>query len=136
MTYLPSYFYGTNLQVLLCVSRSMENRNTGNTATIYNATDADLRKIIFEHDRVIVKFIDAACPICEKLAPLFESLSRSDKYKSVLFLKMDAKENPVSSKEVKISGTPFIAIYKTGLLLNCGLVSDKQEIEDMLQQLL
>src|SRR5690606_26112763 len=122
----PELLAVTNLQGLLCVTKAMENRTTGNTATILNATDADLRKIIFEHDRVIVKFIDDACQICQELAPSFEAFARSEIYKSVLFLKMNAKENPVSSKEVKVSGTPFVAIYKSGLLLYCGLVSDKQ----------
>jgi len=104
--------------------------------TIQNATDADLRRLVFERDHVIVKFIDRECAICKSLAPSFEDLSRSPIYNDVLFLRMDAKENPVSLKEVRFSKAPFIATYKKGILQECGLVSSRNEIEEMLENLL
>ena len=110
--------------------------NTGNMTTIHNATDADLRQLVFERDYVIVKFIDKECNICKALAPSFEDFARQTTYKDILFLKMDAIENPVSLKEVKYSGAPFIATYKKGVLKDCGLVSTKEEIGDMLKRLL
>ncbi|MEJ8757268.1 protein disulfide isomerase family protein [Pontibacter sp. H259] len=104
--------------------------------TIQNATDADLRQLVYERDHVIVKFIDQKCTICKSLAPSFEELARSSMYKQVLFLRMDAKENPVSLKEVKFSKAPFIATYKKGVLRDCGLVSSKEEILEMLERLM
>ncbi|MBC5772680.1 thioredoxin [Pontibacter sp. KCTC 32443] len=104
--------------------------------SIHNATDADLRQLVFKKDHVIVKFIDEECKICKALAPSFESLALLPKYKEVLFLRMDAKVNPVSSKEVKFSSSPFIATYKKGILLDCGVVTDIQGITEMLDRLL
>ena len=109
---------------------------TGIMTTIQNATDADLRQLVFEHEHVIVKFIDQECSICKSLAPSFEELSRLPNYNEVLFLRMDAKENPVSLKEVQFSRAPFIATYKKGILQDCGLVSSKAEILEMLERLL
>ena len=110
--------------------------NTANMTTIHNATDADLRQLVFEREHVIVKFIDQNCEICRALAPSFEELSRLPEYNEVLFLKMDAKENPVSLKEVKFSSAPFIATYKKGILKDCGIVNNKTEITSMLERLL
>lgn len=104
--------------------------------TIRYATDADLRQLLFQQDHVIVKFIDKECRICRELAPSFEELARNPAYNEVLFLRMDATENPVSRKEVKYSGSPFIATYRKGVLLDCGLVNTREEVTGMLQRLL
>ncbi|WP_238395768.1 thioredoxin family protein [Pontibacter pudoricolor] len=109
---------------------------TGRMTTIYYATDADLRQLVFQQERVIVKFTDQNCRICKALEPSFEALARHAKYADVLFLKMDAKENPVSRKEVQFSSTPFIATYRKGVLKDCGLVNSEEEITSMLDKLL
>ncbi len=104
--------------------------------TINNATDHDLRQLLFTRDNVIVKFIDKDCAICQQLAPSFEELAQSPLYAEVLFLRMDARENPVSSKEVKFSKAPFIVTYKKGVIQDCGLVNTEEEINELLQKLI
>lgn len=108
----------------------------GNTVSIHNASDADLRQLLYKNDYVIVKFTDKECRVCQELAPSFEEMSKEAEYKDVLFLRMDSTENPVSRKEVKINGTPFIATYKKAVLLDCGLVSTRDGISAMLNKLL
>lgn len=102
---------------------------------IKNATDTDLRSLLYQHDRVLVKFIDTECEICKTLAPSFEGFARDPRYKNILFLRMDARENPVSRQEVKFSKAPFIATYKKGVLKDCGIVSTREEMGDMLERL-
>ncbi|WP_242919950.1 protein disulfide isomerase family protein [Pontibacter liquoris] len=98
-------------------------------------TDDDLRSIIYKYDHVIVKFVDAQCPICKELEPTYRKLAESPAYKDVRFLRMQASENPVSSRQVRLTGTPFIATYYKGLLQACGLVKTAGELEEMLQDL-
>lgn len=105
-------------------------------SAITNATDADLRQLVYKREHVIVKFIDKECEICKELAPSFEELAELPQYKDVLFLRMDAKENPVSLQEVRYSRSPFMATYKKGVLLDCGSVSTQEEITDLLSRLL
>lgn len=105
-------------------------------AIVKESDDLELRTLIHSHDQVIVKFIDDKCEICKELAPKYEEMANEKKYKSILFLRIDAKENPVSSKEVKVSGTPFFAIYKKGRLIECGLIEEASGIKHMLEQLL
>lgn len=103
---------------------------------VIESSDKELRIIIYDRPRVMVKFIDEDCRICKLLAPSFEKFSTDPLYSGVTFLRMHASENPVSSKEVKLSGTPFFATYKHGILIDCSLLSTEAEVESMLGKLL
>ncbi|QHL88512.1 thioredoxin [Nibribacter ruber] len=103
---------------------------------ITTSSDAELRSIIFEKERVIVKFTDENCNVCKQLAPSMEKFSDDPKYQGITFLRMEASENPVSSKEVKLTGTPFFATYFNGTLKNCGLLSTEHEVKELLDSLL
>ncbi|WP_299826313.1 thioredoxin family protein [uncultured Pontibacter sp.] len=102
---------------------------------ILESDDKHLRQLIFEKPRVIVKFIDESCPVCEQLAPTFEKLANDTTYSDITFVRMHANQNPVSSQEVKLKGTPFFATYLNGTLQECGLLSSEMEIRQMLQKL-
>ncbi|MFC5271277.1 thioredoxin family protein [Adhaeribacter terreus] len=103
---------------------------------IKNATDKELRKLIFENPKVSVKFTKTDCPICERMSKTYLKLSDQARYKDIIFLLMDASENPVSSQEVHLTGTPFFAIYKNGVLATCNLISNENELEELLNELL
>ncbi|GAB3194171.1 thiol-disulfide isomerase/thioredoxin [Pontibacter aydingkolensis] len=102
---------------------------------ILECDDNHLRQLIFEKEKVIVKFIDETCPICQRLAPTFTKLASQPLYSDVTFVRMHASQNPVSSKEVKQKGTPFFATYLNGTLQECGLLSSEEEIKQLLQRL-
>ncbi|MEJ8801266.1 thioredoxin family protein [Pontibacter sp. H249] len=102
---------------------------------IIESNDNHLRQLIFEKDKVIVKFVDETCPVCERLAPSFNKLSVDSRFSDITFVRMHASQNPVSSKEVKLKGTPFFAIYLNGTLQECGLLSSEEEIKQLLQKL-
>lgn len=104
--------------------------------TVTDINDDKLRKLIFEKDRMIVKFTDANCPVCEKLSPRFKALSLEPQYATIMFARMCASENPVSSQEVKLSGTPFFATYHSGTIQECGIVDTEEGIRAMLMRLL
>jgi thiol-disulfide isomerase/thioredoxin len=103
---------------------------------IPDATDADLRFLTYKHKYVIAKFIDEDCTVCQTLAPSFQRFADDAAYQDVLFLRIDASENPVYSKEVKLSGTPFFATYKDSIIQRCGLVETEQGIKVLLDKLL
>lgn len=103
---------------------------------VIEATDDDLRTIIFDYPRVIVKFVTEDCTVCKELQPFYQGCAESPKYAEITFVRMDAKENPVSSREVALTGTPFFAAYKAGILLYCSLVSTEEGVENVLKKLL
>ena len=102
---------------------------------IVESNDEDLRQLIFEKDKVIVKFVDEACAVCRQLAPSFAKFAASPAYRGITFVQMHASENPVSSQEVKLTGTPFFASYRSGTLRECGLVTTEAEIKSLLDKL-
>lgn len=103
--------------------------------TIVESNDEDLRQLIFEKEKVIVKFVDEACAVCKQLAPSFTKFASNPAYSDVTFVRMHASQNPVSSKEVKLTGTPFFASYRNGTLRECGLVTTEEEIKTLLNKL-
>ncbi|MBF9254560.1 thioredoxin [Pontibacter sp. 172403-2] len=103
---------------------------------IDEVTDKDLRMLVYKHDFVMVKFIDDDCPVCKELAPAYHDFILDHTYKDVQFMRMNAVENPVSRRQVSLTGTPFIATYYKGRLQECGLVTTASQIKDMLDRLL
>ncbi|MBK0403291.1 thioredoxin family protein [Adhaeribacter sp. BT258] len=102
---------------------------------IKEATDQELRNLIFENPKVIVKFTKTDCPVCERMGRTYLKLSNQARYNDVVFLRMEASENPVSSQEVHLTGTPFFATYKNSVLATCKLISDEKELEELLTEL-
>ncbi|AKQ46743.1 thioredoxin [Rufibacter radiotolerans] len=103
---------------------------------IQTSSDNELRSIIFAKDRVIVMFVDDNCQICKALAPAYKKFSENPTYQDITFLQLDSSENPVSSQEVKLSGTPFFAIYYKGTLRDCALLSTEEKVRKYLDKLL
>jgi hypothetical protein len=102
---------------------------------IQDTNDEGLRLLIFDYPKAIVKFTKKDCVVCERMGKTYQLLSEQKEYNNILFLRMDASENPVSSQEVHLSGTPFFAIYRKGKLEECRLISDAEELKEMLDQL-
>jgi hypothetical protein len=66
----------------------------------------------------------------------YKKLSEDPKFQDITFLLMDSDENPVSSQEVHLTGTPFFAIYQKGFLSKCQLIDKEADLEDFLHELL
>jgi len=104
--------------------------------SVQPTNDAGLRTLIYQTPKVIVKFTKKDCPVCLRLWKHYLNLSQQPKYKDILFLVIDAAENPVSSKSVHMSGLPFFAIYLNARLKECTLISTEPVLEELLESLL
>lgn len=104
--------------------------------TILESNDNELRQLIFKKPKVVVKFTDEECPVCKIMSPKFRSMASEAAYKDITFIRMNARENPVSNKEVKMTGTPFFAVYRAGKLVDCGIAASEEELRAMLRKLL
>ena len=103
---------------------------------LQDATDTDLRQIVYGHRCVLVKFVDADCTVCQALAPHLTHFANDPQYAHVLFLRLNAAENPVAAKSVTFTKAPFIAAYCEGRLVNCETVLTEGRIEEILQEYL
>ncbi len=106
------------------------------STSVQPTNDAGLRTLVYENPKVIVKFTKKDCSVCIRMWKHFLKLSQEAKYQDILFLMVDAAENPVSSKSVFMSGKPFFAIYQNALLKECTLASEETELDALLERLL
>lgn len=103
---------------------------------LQEATDTDLRQLIYSHRFVLVKYVDADCIVCQALAPHLGGFAQDPRYAHVLFLRLNAGENPVAAKSVSFTKAPFIAAYRDGRLLHCETVLTAGRIEEILREYL
>ena len=103
---------------------------------LQDATDTDLRQLIYSQECVLVKYVDDDCTVCKTLAPHLEQFANDPRYAHILFLRLNAAENPVAVREVEFTKAPFVAAYRNGRLMHCETVLTEQRVEKILQEYL
>ena len=74
---------------------------------VIKSTDADFNELITSNSRVVVKFFANWCGSCRLFTPKFNRISDKPEYKDVLFLDINAEENPGARKFAGVSNLPF-----------------------------
>jgi hypothetical protein len=72
---------------------------------------------------------------CQELYPEYEKLSRLDKYKDILFVRIDADENLIAKKIIEKDVFSFMCLYKQGLLVESQTISSPEDIIEALDKL-
>lgn len=92
---------------------------------------------VAENDRVILKYHTNDCgKPCIDFIPIFEGLSNDERYKGIIFLVIDADNNPTAKQYILDKQQPVITIYHKGLLLDSRHASTKEGVEELLAELL
>lgn len=94
--------------------------------------DSEFKKLLTENSAVVVKYYANWCGNCKLFAPKYKRVSNEDEYSNVLFLDVNAEENPEARKAAGVDNLPFLAVFKDGELVE-GSASSK---EDYLRELL
>ncbi|NP_001187021.1 thioredoxin [Ictalurus punctatus] len=63
---------------------------------------------------VVVDFTATWCGPCQKIGPIFETLSKSEDYQNVVFLKVDVDDAADVSSHCDIKCMPTFHFYKNG----------------------
>lgn len=104
---------------------------------VIETTDSYLFLQVAENDRVILKYHTNACgQPCVDFIPVYQSISEDPLYKDVLFLVIDADNNPVAKKRILDKKQPVITIYYKGQLLDSRHAATKEGVQTLLEELL
>ena len=103
---------------------------------VKHTTDADLLFEVATHERVILKYFSETCGgPCFRLLPLYEMLSRNEKYNNIAFYRINADFNPVALKLILARKQPLMAIYHKGMLIDCKTIDSEDEIVGLIEKL-
>jgi len=85
--------------------------------------------------KVVVKFFADWCGSCKLFAPKFKRLSADERFKGILFVEVNAEQNPEARKQAGVNTLPYFAVYKDGKLVD-GLSSSKEEaVVELIQKI-
>jgi thioredoxin 1 len=104
---------------------------------VNETTDAFLFLQVSENDLVILKYHTDDCGAsCIEFIPIYEEISNDPKYKHVIFLTINAENNPMAKRRILDKRQPVITIYSKGRLLDSRHASTREGVEALLQELL
>lgn len=104
---------------------------------VIETTDSFLFLQVAENDRVILKYHTNECgQPCVDFIPIYKSISEDPMYKDVIFLVIDADNNPMAKKRILDKKQPVITIYYKGQLLDSRHASTREGVEILLEELL
>jgi thioredoxin 1 len=104
---------------------------------VSETTDAFLFLQVAENDLVILKYHTDDCGrVCMDFIPIYEELSNDSRYSKVIFLTINAENNPVAKRRILDRQQPVITIYSKGRLLDSRHTATKEGVEALLQELL
>ncbi len=99
------------------------------------ATDADFQSYIGSNERVIVKYFAGWCGSCKLFSPKFRRMSEEEKNKNILFLDIDAENNPEARKTAGVSNLPFFATFVNGDILKADFTAKEETVEKMIEEI-
>ena len=93
---------------------------------VLNVNDIEFKEKLSGSDKVVVKFYADWCGSCKLFSPKFKRISENEQYKEILFLEVNAEDNEEARKLAGVDNLPYLAVFKSGILLE-GSASSKEE---------
>jgi thiol-disulfide isomerase/thioredoxin len=102
---------------------------------VTKTNDSEFLTLIANHPKVVVKYYADWCGSCRLFAPKYKKLSEKEEYTDVLFLDVNAEENPEARKFGGVNNLPFFAVIKDGNLMAGDTTAKEEGVEKMIQML-
>jgi thioredoxin 1 len=103
--------------------------------SLQQATDTDFKELLSRHPKVVVKYYADWCGSCKLFAPKFRRIASDESNNDILFLDVDAENNPEARKMANVDNLPFFATFTNGQLLEGSATSKEDVFLGMIQKL-
>lgn len=100
------------------------------------STDSDFSQLIQQHEKVVVKYFANWCGTCRLFSPKYKKISEKEEFNGVLFLDVNAEENPESRKLANVTNLPYFAVFKNGQLVSADTTAKEEGVEKLIRQIL
>jgi thiol-disulfide isomerase/thioredoxin len=104
-------------------------------ATIIS-NDLDFQQNITQNPLVIVKYHADWCGNCRLISPKYKNLSEDPQNSSVIFLEVNAEENPIARKAAGVTNLPFFATFSKGQLLKGIDTSRIETVQELITEVI
>jgi thiol-disulfide isomerase/thioredoxin len=99
---------------------------------VTKATDAEFNELIKNNNKVVIKYFANWCGTCRLFAPKFTKISNKEEYSDILFLDINAEENPEARKFGGVTNLPYFVVVKNGLVLSADTTAKEEGVEKMI----
>jgi len=103
--------------------------------SVVECADKDFSDSLSANDKVVVKYFANWCGSCKLFSPKYKRLSNDDRFSDVVFLDVNAEDNPVARKLGGVDNLPFFAVFKNGELVEGVATSKEDKLVEMLNSI-
>jgi thioredoxin 1 len=99
------------------------------------SNDKDFKSQIESNPKVVVKYYADWCGSCKLFTPKYRRISEAAENKDILFLDINAEENPEARKFANVDNLPFFAVIKDGQLIEGTATSREEYLNEMINKI-
>lgn len=100
------------------------------------SSDDNFKQLLENHKDIVVRYYAKWCGVCRLFSPKYKKMSDKDEYSQLIFLDINADENPMARKLAGVSGLPFFAVFKNGQLLAADTTTKEDVVENLIKKLI
>lgn len=103
---------------------------------VQKVTDSEFSQLVSSNKKIVIKYFANWCGACRLFAPKFTKISNKEEYSDIVFVEVNAEENPQARKFGEVKSLPFFATVKDGVILKGDSIAKEEPLELMIKELI